>query len=386
MKQIFLAYIKVNSFSGQTASTILLKRLLLNSNNYEFIDILMYPIKRGSLFLSFFEWVFYTTKSLKSIIQLFIAENPILYINVGQSLFSFYRIGWWYVPIKLLKSRLKIVMSLNGSSFENWTDRSIHLILFRKLIISSDIVTVVGELQKIKLIEKGIVPSKIWIVSNSIDVVPNKLYKIEQKFEQIEKRPLNILFLSLLVEKKGFPEFLEALHILSLLTFDLKINAVLCGPITRTAFCDRFNSIEQARNWINNKITVINKLNTNVIVTWIEGAKGYMKKNLFDNADIFVLPTYYPNEAQPLVLLEAMATGCAIVTSKAGEITTTVSSNFALIMDEVTPENVCYQIKKYLDNPELIKSNAIKAHKEFEERFSLDVYARNWESIFDKLY
>jgi glycosyltransferase involved in cell wall biosynthesis len=53
---------------------------------------------------------------------------------------------------------------------------------------------------------------------------------------------------------------------------------------------------------------------------WIRGARGAEKQALFEQAQIFVLPTQYPVEAQPLAVLEAMAHGCAIVTTDVGEL------------------------------------------------------------------
>lgn len=385
MKNIFLAYIKVQSFSGQTASTILIKRILGERADFNFSDIYMYPLKRKNLLLSFVKWFLLTAKSLKSITALILSKNPILYINVGQSLFSFYRILWWFLPLKIMKSNMKVVMSLNGYSFINWTVNSLESKIFKKLLNSSDIVTVVGDLQKNKLLEKKVDPSKIFVVPNSIDVSPNEKYFIKKKFDKIETRQLNLLFLSLLVEKKGFQEYLEAIENFAKSNINLHLNAVLCGPVTRTAFCDRFKSIEETRAWIAKKINLINGLSSNVKISWIEGAKGEQKKAIFDQADIFILPTYYPNEAQPLVLLEAMATGCAIITSKAGEIPSTISSECALIIDEVTSESVYEKIQIYIDNPELIKINSIKAYELYNEKFNLNVYAKNWEMIFEKL-
>ena len=43
---------------------------------------------------------------------------------------------------------------------------------------------------------------------------------------------------------------------------------------------------------------------------------GIKKVDLLRSSSIFILPTYYPTEAYPISILEAMATGNAIVTTK----------------------------------------------------------------------
>jgi glycosyltransferase involved in cell wall biosynthesis len=42
---------------------------------------------------------------------------------------------------------------------------------------------------------------------------------------------------------------------------------------------------------------------------------GPGKKNLFSEAHIFCLPTYYPYEGQPIAILEAFASGCVVITT-----------------------------------------------------------------------
>ena len=42
---------------------------------------------------------------------------------------------------------------------------------------------------------------------------------------------------------------------------------------------------------------------------------GTQKKDLYSNAHIFCLPTYYPWEGQPFCILEAYAAGCVVITT-----------------------------------------------------------------------
>jgi glycosyltransferase involved in cell wall biosynthesis len=42
---------------------------------------------------------------------------------------------------------------------------------------------------------------------------------------------------------------------------------------------------------------------------------GELKRRLFAEAHVFCLPTYYPYEGQPISILEAYASGCAVITT-----------------------------------------------------------------------
>ena len=41
---------------------------------------------------------------------------------------------------------------------------------------------------------------------------------------------------------------------------------------------------------------------------------GKKKRDLLENCDIFILPTNYPYEGQPISILEAYASSCAVIT------------------------------------------------------------------------
>jgi len=52
---------------------------------------------------------------------------------------------------------------------------------------------------------------------------------------------------------------------------------------------------------------------------------------------IFCLPTYYPNEGQPISILEAMANGCAIVTTDHGGIKDVVTKENGIFVGKSNP-------------------------------------------------
>ena len=119
---------------------------------------------------------------------------------------------------------------------------------------------------------------------------------IDEKFAGVQ--PLRLLFLSNLLPGKGHQELLDA--VLSL------------GERTRSAvhldFAGGFESAEQERAFVA-------RLGGLASIRYHGTVEGAQKKALLERAHILCLPTYYPYEGQPISILEAYASGCAVITT-----------------------------------------------------------------------
>jgi glycosyltransferase involved in cell wall biosynthesis len=111
---------------------------------------------------------------------------------------------------------------------------------------------------------------------------------------------LNVLFLSGLMLEKGILDFIEVAEMSN------QFNFIVCG---------------KGASDIEKKIEDAEKKGSLSFFGMVEGAK---KEMIFASADIFVLQTYYPTEGVPLTIIEAMASGCAVVTTNHNGIPETV--------------------------------------------------------------
>lgn len=114
------------------------------------------------------------------------------------------------------------------------------------------------------------------------------------------QRPINIVFISNFFEGKGFNELLEACVMLKAQD-DTPFTLHLAGA---------FPSIGKKKAFLAKASAL---LGDNVVYYGI--LEGSAKRDLFFNADIFCLPTYYSYEGQPISILEALAAGCYVVTT-----------------------------------------------------------------------
>src|SRR5882757_10294661 len=67
---------------------------------------------------------------------------------------------------------------------------------------------------------------------------------------------------------------------------------------------------------------------------------GERKERLFKEADLFCFPTYYENENQPVNLIEAMAFGLPILTTRWRSIPELFPANYPGLVEIRSPEQI----------------------------------------------
>ena len=216
-------------------------------------------------------------------------------------------------------------------------------------------------------------------MDNTCDLAPLTGRECVRKHGDTKTQSLRVLYLSNLLETKGYPAFVRAIDMLAARS-DVRVEATLCGPIVRMDDDVLFASTEEVRGWLQSQIRRIND-SGHVRLRWIEGAYGADKEALFRQAHVFVLPTRYPVEAQPLTILEALASGCTVVTTRVGEIPSTVSEKTAVFLDDTNPETIAQAIVDLYHDPERRTQLALNGLALFRERFSYERHIDRWEQI-----
>ena len=262
-----------------------------------------------------------------------------------------------------------------------WERGSVDERMFTFLLRKAGIVTVLGENHRARLVALGIPGDRVRVVINSCDagVLDPEGVRAKHAIEPDRKRPLRLLFLSSLIDTKGYPEYLEAVRRLAAWG-GTAVDAVLCGRVSPSEFSEEFKDGSAAERWIEAQVAAIN-LFPGSRARWVRGAAGPEKAALLRDADIFVLPTRYPVEAQPVALLEAMASGCAIVTTRAGEISAILDDSCAVMIGAPDADAVEAALQSLAVNPEKRSRLAVAAHSRFVERFGVERHLDVWETI-----
>lgn len=297
------------------------------------------------------------------------------------------RIGMIREAVNLLFARVgigrrRIVISLHGSLFMHWPARSLEARLFKWLLTQVGTITVLGEKQRERLLQMGVAPEQVHVVVNSCELAPLDSESLKNKVSAGDSPVVHLLYLSSLIDTKGYPEFLEALRDLGH-SEGTRIEAILCGRLLEAEQNARFSSAVVAEAWIEQILTEINR-SKRVSVRWVRGAIGEEKRRLFHEAEIFVLPTRYAVEAQPLVLLEAMASGCAIVSTQVGEIPTILDKSSACLLEDPSVAELVRVLGELTNSPKERERIALHAHQRFVDRYQIEQHINAWEKILDR--
>jgi len=176
---------------------------------------------------------------------------------------------------------------------------------------------------------KGLLlPKKIFIVEN---FAGNDIYENSSNYEKNVDIP-RIIYLSNLMEEKGILDLLDALIILD--KKNINFNATIAGSI---------------ENSINDKVKK-RFIKLGEKLDYIGVIQGQEKIKALMMANVFILPTYYKMEGQPISILEALATGNIIITTNHAGIPDIVSNKNGYIVEPKSPESIAKVILSINEN------------------------------------
>ena len=97
---------------------------------------------------------------------------------------------------------------------------------------------------------------------------------------------------------------------------------------------------------------------------------GEEKEDFFQKIDVFLIPTQYRNEAQPLVILEALSYGCGVITTNQGYISDIIGDeNYMLPANNIFPKQAVSILKEISVNPDCNQRHFLSLQKRSEQQF-----------------
>lgn len=235
-----------------------------------------------------FQKTLFYVKQYKELYKIKKADK--IYMTIGQTFFGVLKYYPYFLYAKLLKK--EIIVHIHGNHlWKEYQDlKGIKKKIFYSILSMSDKGIVLS-----KSLEKNMLPftekEDIYILENFVE---DFLFD-DIKSKQFDR--LKIIFLSNLMLEKGIVDLLEALLILQ--ERGISFQAKIAGGID-SSMQDEIN-------------IYFEQLKDNV--QYLGLVYGDDKKELLEWGNIFIFPTYYPMEGQPISIFEAMATGNIVLTT-----------------------------------------------------------------------
>jgi len=181
---------------------------------------------------------------------------------------------------------------------------------------------------------------------------------------------LNILFLSNMMEEKGVWTLLDACRIIKSKGYRFRCRFVgKWSDISETAFQQRV-----CEAGLSEEVTAY-------------GAKyGEEKQAFWEQADVFVFPTYYHNECFPLVLLEAMEQGVACISTREGGIPDIIEEGLTgYLIERQHAGLLAEKLICFMEHPERIREMGEAGREKFRREFTLDIFESRMQEILMSL-
>lgn len=311
---------------------------------------------------------------LRSVLSILASDCNLFYFTISQTKWGNLRDLFFLRLIRLRKK--KCIIHLHGGYYRTLIDEFLptwQKKLNYDFISKVDACIVLSESLQ-KNFQGMIENDKIFMVPNCVD--NEFLLEKEQLDIKLKKdfltQPLKVLYLSNFIETKGYKEVLE----LAKMAKENNANMFF-------RFAGKFYD-EKDRAYFDSFVAK-NKLND--YVSYLGIVKGEDKQELLSDSHVFILLTRYPNEGQPISILEALANGQTIITTNHAGIPDMVQSTNGLIVDKVNIDlNVIYPfLNSLLLDKTLIHQYGVVNYNAAIQLYTEAKYINNMDFVFSKV-
>jgi glycosyltransferase involved in cell wall biosynthesis len=306
-------------------------------------------------------------RTMWAIFRTILSFRPhIVYLSLSPSGFAFYRDVIYVYIIKLF--RPKLVFHLHGKGLRAGGEKNRLFRWLSRSIFRNAYVIFLSE--RLRSDAAGLGYKRAFLVNNGLPDDPAPSGAVTPGEHNDREKATGILYLSNYVRNKGVLDLVDALELVSR-THDRFLVNLVGKPVDI--------GMDFLQNYIREK-----GLAEKVRVC---GPRyGGDKTGLLENADIFILPTYYDNEAFPLSILEAMKHSLPVISTYEGGIPDMIEEGVdGLLFPQRDTEALAKQIILLLDRPEQRKALGETARKKFLERFTVSIFERNMLQVFQQI-
>ena len=289
-------------------------------------------------------------------------KNDLVYICLNQTKFGFIR---HFFILFLSRKINNAIVHLHGSQiFKEYDEGSF---LFKQLakyffLRNKAIIVLGAKYLNHPLLKKHI--DKSYVIKNFYDF--EGFSDTTFRAFDPDKSPIKIIFFSNIIESKGIIDVIDACKLLYENGVEVELN--IAGAILDKNFGKNFYS----------------RINKNKFIKFHGALESKKKWKLLHESHIFVLPTYYKQEGLPISLIEAMASGCFIVTCNNGVINEVVAEKGAIFVMEKDPQSI-FKVINDLRNNHVNLNDSRKLNIQHSKNFTKKKYQQSLIKLISKM-
>lgn len=248
------------------------------------------------------------------------------------------------------KCNIKDVVHLHGSEFEKWyyssSDRIQNKVKHLLREVSSFIVLGRNWENVIKRIEPT---CKTIVVGNAVH--------IPSEVAQWSNNPFKILFLGVLIKRKGVEDLIKAAALIKERDIHTKYHFIIAGTGEEES----------------NLKKEVEDFGLNDCVEFIGWVRNEDKESLLKSSQLFVLPSY--NEGLPVAILEAISYGLPVVSTNVGDISSAVIDKAnGYLIEPGDVDELCNKIVTIANDKHLFSNMSVESRKLAANNFSDELY------------
>lgn len=368
MKKILLCGPRSKNFitGVSLAFDLLIKGLYDRKLEYEVVDILKFGKTKKSGSFNFIK----SFSTIYSILEVWIKVSSCktYYSTMSTSLFGFIRDLLMVTFAKINNKRT--ILHLHGGGFEEFYEKSPKLfkLLIRFNLKNTDRIIVLGELLKDQFYCVGdFIHEKLVVVPNGLTLGVSEPIRRVKSIKNIRSK--EILYLSNMMPTKGYKDLIKAIELLKNKGFD-DIHLNLCGGFY-DAKTEENNEIKSEKDLL----IYLKNLGLENLITYHGEVLGDYKKEQLERAHLFILPTYYPWEGQPLSIIEAMAFATPVISTYHKGIPELIeNAQSGYFVKARSPEQIASAIIKIFSNFDDYENMSRQSRVIYEKKFKQDVH------------
>ncbi|MCK4817331.1 glycosyltransferase family 4 protein, partial [bacterium] len=262
------------------------------------------------------------------------SDYSLVHLNPSLTIKSILRDGLFLIALRVAQWKNVVVFWHGWKEALEQRIKKRHFFrwLFNNVFGQVSVTLVLAPCFRESFINMGFEPSRVRVATTMFD---GDIFQSPAKMNGSDCN--KVLFLSRLIKEKGVYELLKAFELVT--PRFPKVHLVIAGDGTERPEMEKW----VAEHDLSDKVSFTGYI------------RGKEKGQLLLNSGLFVFPTYY-GEGCPIVLLEAMGAGLAVVTTSVAAISEIVKNDVnGIILNEATPEKIAEAMCRFLGDKDFLK-------------------------------